>query len=203
MSATGDINLALREAHDDQATFMARVKSLARVACDVSLDDEKRLRALMEIDAAFWSRRVARRDAATGEPDKIKLARAASDRRRMVRDKAAAIAAGSLRVWKISGALAVTEPADVLRTHKCAHCGAPFTPRERIRREPLYCCPACKTAAYRARVAEALDGMGSESVQPFDPKGELRKFARVDPGGILAPSSDPLLMMFAAAWPLI
>lgn len=158
----------LTEAAAEQDAFTTRMRKLAATACNVKLNDEVRLKALLTINAEVHRRRTARRDATTGPADKIAIAKHANDERRMLRDKVEALRRGSIRTRRIVGALAIVEPFDtatVAVTHKmpvadgihCIACGAPLPPTTyksfQRGRQRLTCGGRCRQRMHRAREA--------------------------------------------------
>lgn len=144
-----EVGRDLEGANEEHAAFVARMKSLAKVACDTSHDDETRLRALMTIDAEFWRRRTQRTDGALGPHDKVSIAKRNADKALLLRQKAEAVRRGSSRVWRITGVMHLVEPADGMT---CVVCHKPITASTKGR-ERRYCSGTCRQRAHRAREA--------------------------------------------------
>lgn len=144
----------LEQARIEQAAFEAHTRSLAATACNKSLDDETRLRALLEFDSEIWRRRVGRRESANVDDPADKIGRAKKDAARamLLRAKAANVARGSVRVRKIVGKLTVVEHGDTVAVNWCAVCGKPIPPSIRGR-ERQTCSGRCRQALHRARAA--------------------------------------------------
>lgn len=137
------------EAAAEHGTFMAHMRKLAKIACDKTLNDEQRLKALMQLDAAIWRRRTQRTDGTTGPDDKVSLAKKAGDRALLLRQKVEAIKRGSNRVWKIVGTMNVIEQPDGVH---CVVCHKSIKPSIKGRQRQT-CGEACRQALHRARAA--------------------------------------------------
>ncbi len=146
-----NITTELKLASEEHARKRAHFDSLVRTALDRTLSKETRLRAVMQIDNIIWLQRSVTVDY-VGAPDKIALAKAAAERRRLDRDHAERIAKGlPVRPRKINGVWVSTDPLDTLAAPPpgvCIECGRGFDPD--VRRS-IYCSAMCRRLAYRAR----------------------------------------------------
>lgn len=149
--AAWNIDRQLAWSNFEQQNWRDHMHALARTASDQKLDDETRLRALMEFDSQIWQRRVRPKEQAIGgEPTKVDLARKAHDQRKLLLARAERIAAGSTRVRKVQGHMRTIEATDAFNTTTCPICQRPF--RLSVKGQPgKYCSAGCRQQAYRER----------------------------------------------------
>lgn len=89
------ISTELRLADAEHSAWLARMAELRGRALDRSLDRETRLAALLAYDAEIWRVRQGKAESAVDTtPDKIELAKRASERKRLDQVRASRIAAG-------------------------------------------------------------------------------------------------------------